>query len=311
MTDEEKQEVPKPAPKPAKDQGYVQSWADHPIGYPRLSERMGAHNESMIFRKFSALNSRVLLYLQADLVQLENQLHAIERRDNKDNHGWRSKYATDFHWLQKSREDGCDHQLALIREIQGKLQTYSTLPSPFHTPRSNTTADKMLLQTAQMNRIADPDRFDLTNMQNYLFSDEMGAGAMVGSDSLTWGQPSDRAAHAPDLLGLCARTTSDSFSRIVAENTVCFFRFGLGRLAPKDRHIGHEGYHDATVLRATLWITSFVASLLPILSIIVLIHLETLKAKLWTIAGFNVLISFCLNMFTEASRKDAFAVTAA
>jgi hypothetical protein len=42
-----------------------------------------------------------------------------------------------------------------------------------------------------------------------------------------------------------------------------------------------------------------------------LINLETLKLKLWAVAGFDVLISFCLLLLTDASRKDVFAITAA
>jgi hypothetical protein len=65
------------------------------------------------------------------------------------------------------------------------------------------------------------------------------------------------------------------------------------------------------VIRVTFWVTSFLASLLPIGSIIVLINLETLRLKLWAVAGFDVLISFCLLLLTDASRKDVFAITAA
>ena len=139
----------------------------------------------------------------------------------------------------------------------------------------------------------------------------MGPGDMVGTDSMFWGSPSDPDAHAPDLIGLCPRETSDAFSRLVAENAVHLFKYGLGRITRKDRHLGNQVYYDTTVMQVTFWVTSFLASLLPIGSIIVLINLETLKEKLWAIAGFNVLISLCLTLFTDASRKDVFAVTAA
>ncbi|KAF2030199.1 hypothetical protein EK21DRAFT_112119 [Setomelanomma holmii] len=61
----------------------------------------------------------------------------------------------------------------------------------------------------------------------------------------------------------------------------------------------------------TLCITSVLASLLPIASILVLVNLELLKATLWTIAVFNVAISACLNIFADAKRAEVFAVTAA
>ena len=131
MPDEEKQELPPPKPKPQKgDKEFVEAWTNHPIGYPRLSERMGVRTETMIFRKFSALNSRMLLYMQAELALLEKRLHAAERRDNVDPVGWRSKYATNFFWLLKSAEDSPGTQLALVQQIQKKLQAYSIYSPP-------------------------------------------------------------------------------------------------------------------------------------------------------------------------------------
>jgi hypothetical protein len=121
----------------------------------------------------------------------------------------------------------------------------------------------------------------------------------------------DPDVHAPDLIGLCQREKTDAFTRFVADNAVHLFDYGLGRLLRKDPHFGNQVYYDSTVIQVTFWVTSFLASLLPIGSIIVLINLETLKAKLWDVAGFDVLISLCLTLFTDASRKDVFAVTAA
>jgi hypothetical protein len=54
-----------------------------------------------------------------------------------------------------------------------------------------------------------------------------------------------------------------------------------------------------------------IAAMLPIASILVLIQLESLKAKLWTIAAFNVGMSFCLTFFANAKRAEVFAVTSA
>ena len=79
----------------------------------------------------------------------------------------------------------------------------------------------------------------------------------------------------------------------------------------KDAHLGRRVYYDSTVLRITSWMTCILASMLPIASILVLIHLESLKTKLWVVGIFNVLISVCLRTFTDAKRAEIFAVTAA
>jgi hypothetical protein len=135
MPDEEKQELPTSNPTPQKDdKDFVEAWTRHPIGHPRLSERMGVRTETMIFRKFSALNSRMLLYMQADLAMLERQLHKAEKDDHKSPEGQRSKYATNYFWLSRSKKDGDGKQLELIEDIKEKLKAYSTSPPPTFPP---------------------------------------------------------------------------------------------------------------------------------------------------------------------------------
>lgn len=155
-----------------------------------------------------------------------------------------------------------------------------------------------------------PDRFDLHDIQLFLWSDDMGPADMDGEDSVTWGNPEELDNHPPDLVGIKPRMKQDIFSRLVAENAIHLFKCGLGRLKKADRHLGRRVYYDSTVLKVTFWITSILASLLPIASILVLISLRSLKARLGAMAAFNVLISVCLGVFTDARRIDVFTVTA-
>lgn len=74
---------------------------------------------------------------------------------------------------------------------------------------------------------------------------------------------------------------------------------------------GIIGYQDAKVLQITYWMTSVIASLIPIGSIIVLYKVHSMAARLGIIAGFNVLVSLCLSIFTDAKRAEVFAITAA
>jgi len=139
----------------------------------------------------------------------------------------------------------------------------------------------------------------------------MDGGGLGGDDREIWGLPDDSEVYAPDLIGVCPREPADPFSRWVSENAIYLFRCGLGRLKKPDKHHGRRVYYDTTVLRVTSWITSILASLLPIASILILLHLDSLKMKLWVIGAFNVLLSVCLRTLTEAKRAELFAVTAA
>ena len=139
----------------------------------------------------------------------------------------------------------------------------------------------------------------------------MGSGELGGLDALFWGHPDDPEDYAPDLVGVCPREPADPFSRWVSENAILLFKCGLGRLKKTDKYHGRRVYYDTTVLRVTSWITCILASLLPIASILILLHLDNLRVKLWVIGAFNVLLSVCLRTLTEAKRAEVFAVTAA
>ncbi|KAJ4299455.1 hypothetical protein N0V90_004700 [Kalmusia sp. IMI 367209] len=280
---------------PTKTDSELETWKGFPLGYPRMSERIAEMPETGIYRRFDALNARNLLYLQSELCILEKTLHELEVMDNHDKRGNRSKYATDFQWMLDDPPCNGKEQLMLVEKIRKKLSQYN----------------KALIQHSTLQKVNAPDRYDLSNVQFFLYSDDMGANEMTGEDSLTWGSPDDPDRHANDLIGLKPRHRDDTFSRLVAENAVHLFKCGLGRFKRRDNNAGRLVYYDSNVMKITFWITSIIASLLPIASIFVLISLKSLNAKLGTIAAFNVLMSVCLTVFTDAKRTDVFAVTAA
>lgn len=88
---------------------------------------MGVKPETLIFRKFVALNARMLLYMQAELVVLEKELQAKEESDKNDPDGNHGRYATNYHYLAFSHKDGDTTQLVLVKNIQEKLKEYSKL----------------------------------------------------------------------------------------------------------------------------------------------------------------------------------------
>jgi hypothetical protein len=174
-----------------------------------------------------------------------------------------------------------------------------------------TSSDKAVIQLSSLHKLNAPDRFDLHDIQNFLESEEMGPHHMNGVDVQTWGKTTDPDNHPPDIIAVHPRNIEDKFSRVVSERAIYLFKCGLGLFTKGNRHLGRKVYYDTTVAKITLWISSMIAAMLPIASILVLIQLESLKAKLWTIAAFNVGMSFCLTFFANAKRAEVFAVTSA
>jgi hypothetical protein len=298
-------------------QPFVEAWKARPIGYPRLAERIAYKPETGIYRRFDALNARRILYLQAQLCIIETDLRELEVDDNNGKGGKRSQYATDFQCMLEEPVDTDRPQLELIEKMDKKLNQYSKRPqTTLHrfTTRLLTASrrpDKALLQISMLHRLNAPDRFDLSDIQLFLQSEDMGPDAMDGGDSDTWGNPEDPNNHAPDLIGVHPRLKEDTFSRIISERAIYLFKYGLGLFTRGHRDLGRKVYYDTTVLKITLWISSAVAAVLPIASMLVLITLKSLKAKLWTIAAFNVLMSFGLTFLANAKRAEVFAVTSA
>lgn len=81
--------------------------------------------EQAIFRRFGALNSRNLLYLQCELSSIEKQLIQQENADNDIPE--KMRYALDYHWLSQSQDDGDTRQLELVMKMRKTLKEYSKL----------------------------------------------------------------------------------------------------------------------------------------------------------------------------------------
>ncbi|KAF2441486.1 hypothetical protein P171DRAFT_497717 [Karstenula rhodostoma CBS 690.94] len=280
-------------------------------GYPKLAGQIGLRPELAIFRRFGALSSENLLYLQAELVLLERKLEEQQKVDNESDHERKTKYALNWYQLKHSAEHGDTVQLDLVLRIRKVLKQYS-MRTHIRSRRTllTTKLDDALVRQAQILSFSKPDRKDLTFLQNYLHAD-LGL-SLCGPDATLWGSFHRRQDHSPDLVTLCPRTAEDPFSNWAVDRTITYlFKFGCARFMKASPIHGVIGYEETTVFQVTYWITSIVASLIPISSIAVLYKVHSMPARLAIIAGFNVLISICLCGLTSAKRSEIFAVASA
>jgi hypothetical protein len=177
---------------------------------------------------------------------------------------------------------------------------------------SSLVTDTALIQQHTIHSYHKPSKWDMEYLQDYLQTDAMGPLALTGSDAEVWGSMEYRKSYKPDLIAVSPRAKKDPFSKWAAENTlVNLFRCGCARYMKPSRVHGVVGYEDSTIYRITYWITSILASLIPIASIVALYYVRSMPAKLATIAAFNVLVSVCLMGLANAKRAEVFAITAA
>ncbi|KAL8988652.1 MAG: hypothetical protein Q9169_008518, partial [Polycauliona sp. 2 TL-2023] len=94
--------------------------------YTKLAAMMANHAEAGIFRRFDNLNIKNLLYMQAELVDLEDELHDIESEDKKSRDPNVILFASSMQALRKSTGTGTKHSIQWVKykEVREKIHAY-------------------------------------------------------------------------------------------------------------------------------------------------------------------------------------------
>jgi hypothetical protein len=98
-------------------------------GYPQLSDYMGLLPQLCIVRSFGHLGSRNILYFQAELVALEEELYKVERVDERQGDEEQKKYRRCWQPLKDSASHASTfpekaRQLEIVLEIRRVLKEY-------------------------------------------------------------------------------------------------------------------------------------------------------------------------------------------
>ena len=96
----------------------------HVSGYPGLAHVVGQNPGYSIFRRFTTLDTKILLYLQAELMQLEHDLSDLEVENSES--GENAGLQASVRHLMKAEEGTRGwRQWQLIHEILKKKKQYS------------------------------------------------------------------------------------------------------------------------------------------------------------------------------------------
>jgi hypothetical protein len=93
-------------------------------GYERLAGLMANDKGLSIFRSFKKLNAKSLLYLQAEIVNIQTELEQIIEADKSSNDDTREKFSTSVYFLKEGIESGSE-QWAKVLELRELLDKYS------------------------------------------------------------------------------------------------------------------------------------------------------------------------------------------
>lgn len=94
-------------------------------GYHAVARFLDVDTRVPIVRRFGVLNTQDLLYMQAELVQLERELECIAREDAESQDPERTAYCHSTKALLQSLQGGDDFQWRKMLEIREKLRQYS------------------------------------------------------------------------------------------------------------------------------------------------------------------------------------------
>ncbi|KAK8123194.1 hypothetical protein PG984_011864, partial [Apiospora sp. TS-2023a] len=262
-------------------------------GYPKISQLMGCQDEYAIYRRFRHLNALNLLYLQAELTHLEQDLDTLIERDA--NNTARRFYTRN--WLSLSQNDDDEEdgeQWDKFLEIREKLDQYNDA----------------LLKQAKISRLGAPAAYDLKFLRGWWRRPRMGNFPLIGPDRLSYMEQYER-----DLVALKARSVPDPFSRWFTQHLLFRWSRAVGNKVKSQTELGiGEGvyeYNDACINMVIRVIVTVVASLLPTVSVVIQYFIRDDLVKLYLIVLASAIFALALAVMTNARMVEVFAATSA
>ncbi|KAJ0425118.1 hypothetical protein BJY00DRAFT_202964 [Aspergillus carlsbadensis] len=264
-------------------------------GYERLANLMASDKGLSIFRSFKKLNAKNLLYLQAEIVNVQTELEEIIEADETSRDGTREKFSTSVYYLKEGIESGSE-QWEKVLELRELLDKYNTAA----------------LQYAQILRLKRPHDTDRDVLKTWL---SQNAFCSTVTEFDQWfGQEGTNDENERDLVTLCGRYENvDSLTRWVFRSFVPWFheRVGFRRTKDKDIEAGTVYYDDEKIIRATRVTSTITSSVIPASSMLVLYLVDHMVWRLAIIVLYNVGFSIILGLLAKARRVEVFAASTA
>lgn len=94
-------------------------------GYHKLASLMSDHEELFMLRRFAMSNAKNLLYMQAEILHLEAELHDIALEDHSGCEKHRNYEYSVFDLKESFGSRGSDTQWRKILELRERLKEYS------------------------------------------------------------------------------------------------------------------------------------------------------------------------------------------
>ncbi|RHZ62599.1 hypothetical protein CDV55_101380 [Aspergillus turcosus] len=256
-------------------------------GYDKLAAWIASDRGLSIYRRFSRLNAKNLLYLQAEIITVAEDLQEIIDEDKTSEDAKVQRFATSVWYLKNTPS----LQWARFLELRSLLNEYNNA----------------LIQQAQLLQFNSPHSQDLKTFRKWLRSKD--GVKYVCSTKLEQDQWNDEK----DLIALCGRYENvDHLTRWLFRVAIPWFDRLFGeRIKPNDPETGTVYYDDGQIIRGTRIVSTVFSSVFPASSMLVLYVLNSMAARLVVIIVYNVLFSMLVGLMTRARRVEIFAASVA
>ncbi|KAH0843904.1 hypothetical protein AYO21_08294 [Fonsecaea monophora] len=278
-------------------------------GYDKLAHLMSHYPEYGIVRRFRELNYRNILYLQAELVQLEAELQSATTADAQSRDPLRQHYGNHFPLLSASLGAGHDVQWTTMLEIRSKLEKYSepNVTLPLHAPKSIHFPG---VDQKALGELGRPAKHNLTFLRSWFERRHMGNRPIISSDRHVWDVEKEH-----DLVVLEPAGFADALSDWISGHCVPLYHRTIGKhhKATVDWDPASEmsWYSSSGIQAAVDVVATIISCLFPVGATVVLYFVQSMGARLGALAAFTAVFAFCLALLTNAKRVEIFAATTA
>ncbi|OCK98222.1 uncharacterized protein K441DRAFT_482695, partial [Cenococcum geophilum 1.58] len=264
-------------------------------GFHSLSALLASDPDLQVYRRFDSLASRNLLYLQAEILDLEARLEELDTADlevaNAEESEWMEVKLSARCWeafveKAESGEEREAERMRLIRQIRERLAEYQ---------------DAIIRQSTILN-LENPNARVRSAITGWFEQNRplVGHGRNLFNGKAKY-----------DIVALRTPPDQDRLSMFLQNHLGYLLR---DRRAGKDHPSSWEGMHyypDTTIQHIVSFMSVLLAALLLVGAITSLYFVVKPAVRMGLLAGFTTLFAGSIGLFTNARKVDIYAATAA
>jgi hypothetical protein len=283
-------------------------------GYEKITSLLGNDEDLAMYRRFRSLGTKTLLYMQAELLHLEEKLKNQVKRDLESSESKERDF--DVYW--KTLDEAPDNGLSLwqketVQAIKLKLTEYCETQSLLDVDRiaNSCCTDEFLLLTAKVKGLSKPLGCDYRYFNQWLDRPIEGTKFLKGIEARAW-----LPKYESDLiLSTWQPGQKDSFAQFMIDQILPWYHRLIGVLCQKPT--SNEDMPDTWHYKKKSFVVlgdiicMLLSTLIPTVSILVLYSQKSNTARLIVITAMSFVCSAIMMFVVRGRRVDVFAATTA